>query len=613
VEQHSPAARWRAALATASAGYAPAPPRPLGSGDPGVVGPYRIEAVLGQGGMGRVFLARDIRDERAGPVAVKVLARTEDATAWSRFRRELQAARRVHGDGTARVLDGDAEADPPWLAAEYIAGPTLERLVSARGPVDPAAAAGLAVGVAGALGEIHAAGVVHRDLKPANIILGADGPRVVDFGIARTGDATTLSVTGWAMGTPGYMAPEQITDPDAVGPQADVFALGSVLVYATTGSSPYQGGDPAAVIYRIVHDQPRLSGVPASLRPLVEACLTRDPAARPSVEAVAAAALRIVDYEAARSAALAEETVEPLASTAPPRPAPEPPPLEMLSAPAPSTGARESAFAARTTAERLPVQRRLPVDGGGPADGGGWADCGGSPDRGGWADRAGSPARAGSGDRRFGRVPLALLAALGVAALAATGWFAATALAHPSSAGTNAAPRSPGARAAGHDLFAGGTVVLGPQCATTQWGVFSVTSPTLERNVGGGDPACHGQADAFRKSGAAADPASPAAPVSRAVWRFAFPQAVRCTLAVYIAQADPSSGRAVYEVTAHGTTTTFGIQQSAAKGGFTTPPALRGLSAPDGDIVLVLTDLTAKPGDTNHVTASSVAATCQPS
>lgn len=558
---------WRAALAAASAGYAPAPPRPPASSDPEAVGPYRIEAVLGQGGMGRVFLARDTRDERAGPAAVKVLSRTGDATAWSRFRRELQAARRVHGHGTARVLDGDAEADPPWLAAEYIAGPTLDRLVAERGPLDAAAAAGLAVGVAGALGEIHAAGVVHRDLKPANIILGADGPRVVDFGVARTADATTLSVTGWAMGTPGFMSPEQITDPRTVGPAADVFALGSVLVFASTGSSPYRGGDPAGVVYRIVHDEPHLSGVPASLRPLVEACLARDPAARPRTEAVAAAALRIVDFELDRQAALAAEPVEMLAGTAPPHPDPAPPPLVLP--PPPATDPNDLTLGTRTTADRVP---------------------------------------AGGGRRLRGRA-LALLAVLAVGVLGASGWFAAQALAHPSpGTGAKTATSSASVRAAS-TAFAGGSVTLGPGCAASKWGVFSVTSPTLEKNVGGGDPTCGQAADAFRKSGATVDPTPP---ISRAVWHFDFHRAVRCTLSVFIAGTAPSSGRAVYDVTAHGAGTTFTVEQAAFKGGFTTPAALAGLTAPDGDIVLVLTDLSTQPGDTNHVTVSSVTASCQP-
>ena len=507
----------------------------------------------------------------------------------------------MQGHGTARVLDGDGEADPPWLAVEYIAGPTLDRLVAERGPLDAAAAAGLAVGVAGALGEIHAAGVVHRDLKPANIILSPDGPRVVDFGIARTVDSTTLSVTGWAMGTPGYMAPEQITDPRTVGAAADVFALGSVLVFATTGASPYHGGDAPSVVYRIVHDAPRLSGVPDSLRPLAEACLARDPAARPRVEAVAAAALRIVDFEAARAAERAREPVEPLAATAAPRRVPEPPalpfpalvpsspppaPLPSSSAPGPSTppstptpdpavpplppGAdpHDPTLATRTPVGRVPAGRR--------------------------------------------RRSLALLAALAVAALGASGWFAAEALAHPSpgasATGTSpAASGAPGARGASAS-FAGGTVLVGPGCATSSWGVFSITSTTLERNVGGGDPACGGAADAFRKSGSDTE-ASP--PASRATWHFRFHRSVRCTLSVYVAAADPSSGRALYQVTAHGTATTFALAQAQAKGTFVTPAALTGLTAPDGDIELVLTDLTAAAGDLNHVTASSVSASCQ--
>ena len=166
--------------------------------------------------------------------------------------------------------------------------------------------------MAGALSTIHAAGVVHRDLKPANIILAPDGPRVVDFGIARTADSTTLSVTGWTMGTPGYMAPEQIVDPRTVGPAVDVFALGACLVFATTAASPYSGGDPASVIYRIVHGAPNLDGVPADLRELVTACLAKNPADRPRPEAVAAAGLRIIDRLARQDAAVPVAPIPPM-------------------------------------------------------------------------------------------------------------------------------------------------------------------------------------------------------------------------------------------------------------------------------------------------------------
>jgi hypothetical protein len=538
--------------------------RAPGPSDPQQVGPYRIEAVLGQGGMGRVFLAHDERSADVGPVALKVLTRTGDATAWVRFRRELAAARLVVGGGTARVLDGDPDADPPWLATEYIDGPTLDQLVAARGPLGAQAAAALAVGVAGALAEIHTAGVVHRDLKPANIILAADGPRVVDFGIARTADATTLSVTGWTMGTPGYMAPEQIAEPRGVGSPVDVFALGAVLVFATTGLSPYAGGDPATVIYRIVHGAPNIDGVPGELHELVTACLARDPAARPRVEAVAAAGLRLVD-ELARVPSSTEETLAPSGAAEPtlrtvvpgPEPGPEPEPS--------ITGAR----AARATADRLPVRR----------------------------------ARRGA---------LGLLVALVLGAVGVSSWFAAGALGHPADGATTAAGTHATGRTAAaggkHSAaaFAGGTVLAGPGCPSSPWAVFFITRVgSLETGVGGGDPACAAGADAFLKSGD-----TTADGVAYAQWTFAFKRAVTCTLRVYIASTAPSSGSAVYKITAAGSTRRFVLDQANNRGGFVGAGELTGVAAPDGAIRLDLTDASVNAGDQHHVTASAVSAAC---
>jgi hypothetical protein len=395
------------------------------------------------------------------------------------------------------------------------------------------------------------------------------------------------------------MAPEQITDPRTVGPAADVFALGSVLVFAATGASPYHGGDAPSVVYRIVHDSPRLSAVPASLRPLAEACLARDPAARPRVEAVAAAALRIVDFEAARAAERARELVEPLAATAAPRRAPEPPVLPFPVPLHPSSEPEPSIPACTPTPTPTPDPAVPPIPPIPPAT---------DPNDLTLATRI-TAGRVPAGRRRRS---LALPAVLAVAALGVSGWFAAEALAHPSSGASatgtsHSASGTLGVRA-GSTSFAGGTVVLGPGCATSSWGVFSVTSTTLERNVGGGDPACGGAADAFRKSGSAIEASSPA---SHATWHFRFHRSVRCTLSVYIAAADPSSGRALYQVTAHGAATTFAIAQGQAKGTFVTPAALTDLTAPNGDIELVLTDLTATAGDVNHVTASGVSASCR--
>ena len=570
------AAAWRAALAVASAGYPASSLRAPRAGDPVQVGPYRIEAVLGQGGMGRVFLARDSRNESTAPVALKVLSQTGDATARARFSRELAAARRVEGAGTARVLDGDPSADPPWLATEYIDGPTLDQLVAARGPLSAQAAAGLAVGVAGALATIHAAGVVHRDLKPANIILAPDGPRVVDFGIARTADATTLSVTGWTLGTPGYMAPEQIADPRGVGPEVDVFALGAVLVFATTALSPYAGGDPATVIYRIVHGEPNLDGVPAQVRALVASCLARKPADRPRLEAIAASGLRIVDQFAQQAAVTAvvagrldETSLELVQFEVPP----PPPPLE----------------AEPTVVTQQPARYR----------------------------RSAGPTADHLRTRRLRRGPLGALVALVVAAIAATSWFAVQALAHPSSstasgttthtagatASKSATTQSPTSRSA---AFAGGTVVSGPGCASSQWAVFSVTSGSLERNVGGGDPACGSAADAFRKSGNSVES------TSSAEWKFDFKRVVKCTLRIYIANADPSSGTATYKIVVGSAAQYFTVSQGASKGSFVAPAELANFTtAADGVIRLTLTDISAVAGDQNHVTASSVSAACQ--
>ena len=537
--------------------------------DPAQVGPYRVEAVLGQGGMGRVFLARHTAPVDATPVALKVLSHTDDATARARFRRELAAARRVEGDGTARVLDGDPDADPPWLATEYIDGPTLDALVAQRGVLSVRAAAGLAVGVAGALSTIHAAGVVHRDLKPANIILAPDGPRVVDFGIARTADSTTLSVTGWTMGTPGYMAPEQIVDPRTVGPAVDVFALGAVLVFATTAASPYSGGDPASVIYRIVHGAPNLDGVPADLRELVTACLAKNPADRPRPEAVAAAGLRIIDRLARQDAAVL--------------PAQAPPIL-----PDPVSAAAQTVI--------TPVPPRQPL-----------------PDP---VERSVTPTGDRIPARRNRRGAIGILVALLVAAVGVSSWFAVEALARPpgtSTAGSTLHPATGSTRknsASGSTSsratpFTGGTVVAGAGCASSKWTVFSVTSGSLVTEGSGGDPACGGAVDAFRKSGTGDESGS------SAQWKFDFKRPVTCTLRIYIANTDPSSGIAVYKIVAGSTSNRFQVIQADNKGTFVTNADLTNLTAADGVIRLTLTDISVINGDQNHVTASSVSAACQ--
>ena len=182
---------------------------------------------------------------------------------------------------TALVVDADAEAAVPWLATAYVPGPSLAEAVDDHGPLPAGAVATLAAGLAEGLAAIHAAGVVHRDLKPSNVLLAADGPRVIDFGISRAAEASMLTQSGTVMGSPGFMSPEQ-AEGGLVGPASDVFSLGAVLAFAATGQSPFGTGPTPALVYRVVHNEPDTAGLPASIRPLVQRCLAKDPAARPA-------------------------------------------------------------------------------------------------------------------------------------------------------------------------------------------------------------------------------------------------------------------------------------------------------------------------------------------
>jgi hypothetical protein len=244
------------------------------------VGGYQLRGRLGAGGMGRVYLAFT---PGGRPVAVKVVRPElgDDPDFRARFRQEIVAARRVHGLFTAQVLDADPDGSPPWLVTAYVAGPSLARAVADHGPLPVESVFLLVAGVAEALGAIHAAGVVHRDLKPSNVLLAADGPRVIDFGIARAVEATALTRTGMLVGSPQYMAPEQVRG-GAVSAAGDVFALGSLAGFAATGRAPFGEGSEAAVLYRVQHEEPNLGGCPAVLREVIEGCLTKDPAGRPS-------------------------------------------------------------------------------------------------------------------------------------------------------------------------------------------------------------------------------------------------------------------------------------------------------------------------------------------
>ena len=313
---------------------------PLGVDDPRVIGEFRLHAQLGAGGMGRVFLASSPGGRE---VAVKVvhpyLAR--DDIFLDRFRREVAAARAVNGGFAAPVIAAGPDDDPPWLATAYVPGPSLQEAVTATGPLPDDAAVKLVAGLAEALRAIHACGLVHRDLKPGNVLLAADGPRVIDFGIARALDGTVLTAAESALDSP-FMSPEQAQGLPT-GPASDMFSLGGVVYFAATGDGPFGTGHSAVMLYRIMHTEPDLDRLPPGLRDLAASCLAKDPAQRPAPAELATAltgsappgdspaafwpapiARLIADHQsrpAADSPSAAEpQRVEPEAAAAPPEP-----------------------------------------------------------------------------------------------------------------------------------------------------------------------------------------------------------------------------------------------------------------------------------------------------
>jgi YVTN family beta-propeller protein len=256
--------------------------------DPKRVGPFRLVGRLGSGGMGEVYLGRDGEDRAA---AVKVIhsGLASDPGFRSRFAREIDAARRVRSPWTVDVLAADPNARRPWLATDYIPGPSLHEQVEQSGPLPEQATVLLAGHLARAVADLHAAGVVHRDLKPSNVLLGPDGPRLIDFGIARATDATKITLTGVVIGTPAFMSPEQAQG-DEAGTPSDVFSLAAVLTYAATGKGPFGNtSTPVAMLMRIANGEPDISEVPTALRPHLETCLAKNPLTRPTAAALAAA------------------------------------------------------------------------------------------------------------------------------------------------------------------------------------------------------------------------------------------------------------------------------------------------------------------------------------
>ncbi|MEU8758355.1 serine/threonine-protein kinase [Streptomyces sp. NPDC048659] len=248
--------------------------------DPRIVGSFRLHRRLGAGGMGVVYLGSDRRGQR---VALKVIRPdlAEDQEFRSRFAREVSAARRIRGGCTARLVAADLEAERPWFATQYVPGPSLHDRVAEEGSLRAADVAAIGAALSEGLVAVHEAGVVHRDLKPSNILLSPKGPRIIDFGIAWATGASTLTHVGTAVGSPGFLAPEQVRGA-AVTPATDVFSLGATLAYAAMGDSPFGHGSSEVMLYRVVHEEPQLHGVPDALAPLVRACLAKDPEERPS-------------------------------------------------------------------------------------------------------------------------------------------------------------------------------------------------------------------------------------------------------------------------------------------------------------------------------------------
>lgn len=336
--------------------------------DPRVVGSFRLHRRLGAGGMGVVYLGSDKKGQR---VALKVIRPdlAEDQEFRSRFAREVSAARRIRGGCTARLVAADLEADRPWFATQYVPGPSLHDKVADEGPLGAAEVAAVGAALSEGLVAVHEAGVVHRDLKPSNILLSPKGPRIIDFGIAWATGASTLTHVGTAVGSPGFLAPEQVRGA-AVTPATDVFSLGATLAYASMGDSPFGHGSSEVMLYRVVHEEAQLHGVPDALAPLVRACLAKDPEERPSTLQLS---LRLKEIAAREAQDLGD--VRPPAQRA-------------------AEADRVTGRLAETYPEPQRVQRRSP---GTPPPRGGAAGP-----RGGGAGRVPGPARDGSAPRTGG-------------------------------------------------------------------------------------------------------------------------------------------------------------------------------------------------------------------
>ncbi|UZJ33599.1 serine/threonine-protein kinase [Streptomyces endophytica] len=338
--------------------------QPLEGDDPRAIAGYRLTAKLGAGGMGKVYLSYT---PGGRPVAIKVIRPefSEDAEFRRRFKQEVQSAQRVQGLFTAPVIDSDADGPSPWLATAYVPGPSLSAAVAEHGRLPVPTVLLLVAGIAEALQVIHGAGIVHRDLKPSNVLLAADGPRVIDFGIARAADATSLTSSGVTVGTPTFMAPEQAAG-SAISPATDVFALGQVAAYAAIGSPAFGEGTSHGVLYRIVHEEPDLTGLPEELRELVGRCLAKDAADRPSVAEVielcgaASGQTQLRRPEDWLPSAVAADITTRTAAPAPVQT--PPPPLEAPTAGAPARPAQPPAPPAQPPVQPAPAVPPVPTE-----------------------------------------------------------------------------------------------------------------------------------------------------------------------------------------------------------------------------------------------------------
>jgi len=265
----------------------PALTEPLRRWDPEQIGGYVLIGRLGAGAMGQVYLGRSAAGRLVAVKTIKIEL-AEEPDFRTRFAQEVAAARRVSGAFTAAVVAADPEADVPWLATAYVPAPSLSTLVRRCGPLPVPAVRWLAAGCAEALESIHGAGLVHRDLKPSNVLVSLDGPRVIDFGVARAAERIQLTVTRGAVGTPAYMAPEQARDTRQATMASDVFSLGATVLFAASGHAPYQGETVMDVLVRLATDPPDLTGLPPELAGIVRDCLERDPRQRPNSAAVLA-------------------------------------------------------------------------------------------------------------------------------------------------------------------------------------------------------------------------------------------------------------------------------------------------------------------------------------